>query len=120
MRRLVPWIAAVLVSASPALAADPISLKLDPGSVRSSTASGTTSIVFSVAASDREALADWTKRHLRAPLVVTLDGEVVSRPRLQEPLTSGALAIAFPDAAQARAFVEKLRAGKGALGIEAE
>ena len=53
-------------------------------------------------------------------LKLKLDGEVVSRPRLREPLTSGALAIAFPDAAQARAFVEKLRAGKGALGIEAE
>ena len=120
MRRLVPWIVAVLVSASPARAADPLALKLDPGSVKASSASGMSSVAFSVAASDREALADWTKRHLREPLVLRLDGEIVSRPRLREPLTSGALAIAFPDAAQARAFAEKLRIGKGALGIEAE
>ena len=78
-------------------------------------------ITFRMTEASRKVFADYTSKNVGRPMAFIIDGKVIMKPVIREPITGGTGQIAGNlTAAEAKSLAERLATGQAVIEIEAE
>ncbi len=100
-------------------AADPLVLEVAEASARFDQQQNAPVINIVLKASSRRPLAEFTTRHLRKFVEFRVDGRVMTRPRIVEPLYSGVVLLGSFNIEEAKDMASRLSSGAARLEVEA-
>ncbi len=114
-RRLAIATAAVLCASAIAFAA-PLQLAVVEATVGS--LSGEPVLLINLSIASTRDFAEFSLHHLNQAVAILIDGKVVLKPVIREPILGGTLQISCESAADCTAFAERINKGEATVAVD--
>jgi preprotein translocase subunit SecD len=109
-----------ILSIAPA-STQPIKLEVASAQLAFDQRTGEPVITFRMTEASRKVFADYTSKNVGRPMAVIVDGKVIMKPVIREPITGGTAQIAGNfTVAEAKTMAERISKGLAIVEIEAE